>query len=137
MGIDALRHYTKQMRSRGINSVQMSIELLNEIFDEFDSTRIERDAAVTELGYLRPEVRQFAQAMEAQLQKNEHKGGWRGSKKTFLLNELEKNLVCLTGKALYGGEKTDVICRAVNVANFAMMISDVCGTLGGDIKRAE
>lgn len=90
---------------------------------------------------VRPEVKFFAEIMEEQLQKNEHKGGWKDCGYYFLEKELRKNLNKLediTGTTysnlieIQKAYKDNILRRAANVANFAMMIADVCGALGGN-----
>lgn len=92
---------------------------------------------------LRPEVEAFARLMELKLRENDHKGGWRHDCVGDLLQLLREeaaelkealrsrvNLVNVPpaldreGRALIGREAADV-------ANFAMMIADVCGALKG------
>jgi len=90
----------------------------------------------------RPEVRAFADLMEAQLRANDHKPGWKddadldlferlGEESTELLAALHRN-----AKRLMWGDSwvmEDTVPRvgleAADVANFAMMIADVCGAL--------
>ena len=77
--------------------------------------------------YLRPEVQSFAVHMENRLRKNDHKGGWKDEDPRWLVTrcfeewqEL-RNELALT--AAYKPSK--VVDEAADVANFAMMISDV------------
>lgn len=98
---------------------------------------------------LRPEVAAFAQAMEAKLRENDHKGrvGWKGEDTNWLLRRLREETDELAsvvarqaiGAAQYTGEaaqnerrdwyRPEVTREAADVANFAMMIADVCGAL--------
>lgn len=76
----------------------------------------------------RPEVLAFARLMEDRLQANENKGGWRGCHVVWLFNRL-------MGEARELEHELDteqylwVDKEAADVANFAMMIVDVCGRL--------
>ena len=97
---------------------------------------------------LRPEVAAFAQLMEAKLRENDCKGGWKDEQTSYLSrrcgNELEELRAAIqrqrkewmTGFPPVSAEKrealrVDVGREAADVANFAMMIADVCGALRG------
>ena len=84
---------------------------------------------------LRPEVQAFAEMMEAKLQENDDKGGWQhmGSAEVFVrlieeagelaaLVDRRRGLPPAAWRAKLGSEAADV-------ANFAMMLADVCGAL--------
>lgn len=83
----------------------------------------------------RPEVIAFATLMEQQLRENDWKGGWRGVPEYELLGRLKEETeeLCdaLTRRATLTGERLieNVGREAADVANFAMMIADVCGAL--------
>ena len=99
-------------------------------------------------GDLRPEVLSFAHLMEAQLRANDHKPGWKGEFASDLFPRISEEAEELRDAieqhskqlnwgdmALYLPEWTvKVGSEAADVANFAMMIADVCGALpdGGD-----
>jgi hypothetical protein len=99
---------------------------------------------------LRPEVAAFAQLMEAKLRENDHKGGWQHDGTDALLKRLreeadELQYVTETSGAwcsapprsvLNTEERIRVAREAADVANFAMMIADVCGGLADNL-RAE
>lgn len=70
----------------------------------------------------------FTEAMREQLEANAHKDerGWKADKSEDLLLQLERNLLALKF-ALRDGNENQAIIRAVNVANFAMMVWDVIG----------
>ncbi|MGE7271413.1 hypothetical protein ACQKK5_08135 [Brevibacillus panacihumi] len=70
---------------------------------------------------VRDEVAWFAIQMEKQLRANEHKGGWESEKFVWLFDQLNRNSIALA-EARTPEEK---VKRAANVANFAMMISDI------------
>ncbi len=95
---------------------------------------------------LRPEVVKFAQLMERALRDNDHKGGWKEEQTSYLSrrcgNELEElreaiqkqRREWMTGfppvdAAKRDALRADVGKEAADVANFAMMIADVCGAL--------
>jgi hypothetical protein len=76
----------------------------------------------------RPEVLAFAVAMETRLRANDHKGGWGACSAAHLLSRVAdefKELKRAVGD-LNGG---DILHEAADVANFAMMVADVCGAL--------
>ncbi len=84
---------------------------------------------------LRPEVAAFAQAMEAQLRANDHKPGWIDDHPRELLTRMDDEAVelrqvvrCLLGRSPLTSPST-VLSEAADVANFAMMVADVCGGL--------
>ncbi len=79
---------------------------------------------------LRPEVRAFAEEMEKQLKANEHKGHWDDCKEDFLYDELDKNFQILDF-ALANNDMPEILRRCANIANFAMMLADNEGNLGG------
>jgi NTP pyrophosphatase (non-canonical NTP hydrolase) len=74
---------------------------------------------------IRPEVAEFAIDMELKLMRNDAKGDWRGMDVGQLLDLLEAELDELAD-AVMNGTDDDVIDEAADVANFAMMIADVC-----------
>ena len=80
---------------------------------------------------LRNALLHFVGKMEIELIANDHKGGWLDSDENFLLDELDrhrKQLVTLMDKDGFGiGQFDDmeVQKRCVNIANFAMMVSDI------------
>lgn len=92
---------------------------------------------------LRPEIEAFAQMMERVLRDNEHKGGWSKCEPFWLLRRLFQETDELTlaisehlGRTLFPPRSLDSAPRkhelareAADVANFAMMIADVCGAL--------
>lgn len=95
-----------------------------------------------EMGEWRPEVRAFADLMEAQLRANDHKPGWKddtdldlferlGQESAELLAALRRNAKRLMWGDSWVMEDTvpRVGAEAADVANFAMMIADVCGAL--------
>jgi NTP pyrophosphatase (non-canonical NTP hydrolase) len=83
----------------------------------------------------RPEVAAFADLMERELRANDHKPGWKGENPWPLLDRLREELGELWDE-LQPGSRTNigawrgrVGAEAADVANFAMMIADVCGAL--------
>jgi hypothetical protein len=82
---------------------------------------------------LRPEVIAFAHAMEAKLRENDHKGGWRGCSPDALFDRMRDEGSELLGKLVRMEQlpsnaevRREVAREAADVANFAMMIADVC-----------
>lgn len=103
----------------------------------------ERDGLREALAW-RPEVRAFADLMEAQLRANDHKPGWKRDHWIDLFYRLREETLELYD-ALRDADTYDTSDRgarltreqvfvsagreAADVANFAMMIADVCGAL--------
>ena len=86
-------------------------------------------------GVWRPEVRAFADLMEAKLKANDHKSGWKSEMVWPLIERLREETDELHIE-VDAGERADsddwrkrVGNEAADVANFAMMIADVCGAL--------
>lgn len=72
---------------------------------------------------VRPEVMEFAQAMEAKLRKNDHKQGWR----TYPISALRRLLgieVSELDVALDFDIGLDAPSECVDIANFSMMLRD-------------
>lgn len=84
---------------------------------------------------MRKEVKTFAAAMEQQLVANDHKSGWQqDTPEDLLLRLLEESAEVSTELRLNRGSWTDIdraalVKECADVANFAMMIADVCGGL--------
>jgi hypothetical protein len=95
---------------------------------------------------VRPEVAAFALLMEQKLRENDHKGGWKDEGTVYLsrrcgneLTELRTAVSALHKEKMRGWPPVDSAKRdelratvgreAADVANFAMMIADVCGAL--------
>lgn len=92
---------------------------------------------------LRPRVAAFAQAMERKLRDNDHKRGWVDDWPTDLMCRLQEEVDELQEVVeRYENDtypasverKEEVLAEAADVANFAMMVADVCGVL--DVPRA-
>jgi hypothetical protein len=96
---------------------------------------------------LRPEVEAFAQLMEQKLRENDHKGGWDDCDVDWLLTRMDEESRELAkcrfeeARAIVGvgpymitregrdAARRNIGAEAADVANFAMMIADVCGAL--------
>ncbi len=75
--------------------------------------------------YVRSAVRAFAHAMETTLRKHDHKGGWNECDPLWLLGRLEEEVREL--KRAVGEKSAEaILSEATDVANFAMMVADVC-----------
>lgn len=84
----------------------------------------------------RTEVEWFADAMEAKLKKNDHKAHWEGMAPDDLLRRLHQEVSELRTEVVgwsqerfvTAGERVRrrVLAEAADVANFALMIADVC-----------
>lgn len=85
---------------------------------------------------VRPSVQAFAERMEATLSKHDaEKGGqsnWRKDSVASLIERLEDEAWEVKNALETGGSNTDIANEAVDVANFALMISDVCDPLPND-----
>lgn len=85
---------------------------------------------------LRPAVLKFAQMMERKLQANDCKGGWESDNVEWLLSRLREELLELDAVALNddGSAETrqKIGQEAADVANYAMMVADVCGSVQKD-----
>lgn len=101
--------------------------------DERDTARAERDALRS---MYRPEVAWFAGIMEERMRANDHKGGWRGDRPADLMLRLYQEAAELYEEIRpgYSTVPSRVEKEAADVANFAMMIADVCG---GDAARGK
>lgn len=85
----------------------------------------------------RPEVRAFACLMEERLRANDHKYGWKGMPPLSLYLRLQEESAELLRAVLNAtaelkserGPRRAVAHEAGDLANFAMMIADVCGAL--------
>lgn len=97
---------------------------------------------------LRPEVLTFACEMERQLRANDHKGGWQQCAPDWLfgrMREEENELLAAMVRveldpwhATAGRTTVErVVHEAADVANFAMMIADVCGGLAAPAPAKE
>jgi len=75
---------------------------------------------------LRSEVLAFACLMERQLRANDHKPGWKNDSPYALHHRLEQESKELWHAFAQGG---DIGVEAADVANFGMMVADVCGAL--------
>lgn len=95
-----------------------------------------------DLDGVRPQVAAFALRMEQELRANEHKGGWTGESPVRLairasqragglLEEAEDYLEARRGlDPTYAGDiAVSVGHEAADLANYAMMVADVCGAL--------
>ena len=84
---------------------------------------------------LRPEVAAFAQAMESQLRKHDAtrgKRGWQNDYPQPLMQRLRQEADELDTVLLLGlspNKPAMALAEAADVANFAMMVADVCGGL--------
>jgi NTP pyrophosphatase (non-canonical NTP hydrolase) len=88
---------------------------------------------------LRPEVEAFAQLMEQKLRQNDHKDHWSHEEPGWLLKRLHGEADELGGAVrkyrldvpptCSTGDRWRIGAEAADVANFAMMIADVCGAL--------
>ena len=77
---------------------------------------------------LRPELAAFAKVMESRLKENAHRGDWRSYNFYYLAACLTANLGHMI--RAYQAEKLESIPKsAADTANYAMMISDLCGGL--------
>jgi NTP pyrophosphatase (non-canonical NTP hydrolase) len=81
---------------------------------------------------LRPKVRAFAQAMERELRANDWKGGWEEMDKHEIISRLYEEMQELREEVLRPQASiidAQVLKESVDVANFAMFMADIFGTL--------
>lgn len=85
---------------------------------------------------LRPEVQRFATLMEEALRRNEGKGGWHDDQPEELLlrayeelGELHREVLRRFRSDEPGSWRNRIAREAADVANFALMVADVCGGL--------
>jgi len=101
-------------------------------------TALEARPAMPEREALRPEVLAFAQLMERQLRANDHKPGWKNDDPAALSRRIAQEHAELqdTMRQCRGAEAIGK--EAADVANFSMMVADVCGALPttGDVREA-
>lgn len=84
---------------------------------EVAALRAERDA-------LRGVVREFAEAMEAKLKANDHKGGWERMTPSWLRRRLDTELREFDRARKAGQPAVEVLAEAADAANFLMMLAD-------------
>ncbi len=105
----------------------------------------ERDEADSTASFvLRPEVAAFAMLMEEKLLLNDHRPGWKNDAVGALvarLYEEVRELVCAARDPRDRDpadrrDPAEIGREAADVANFAMMIADVCGGLNAGMLRA-
>lgn len=77
----------------------------------------------------RAEVEAFADAMEAELRANDHKTGWKDMQPDDLVAMLWDEVRELDVAVQHGSDPSVIRSEAADVANFAMMVADVCGGL--------
>jgi hypothetical protein len=121
-------------------------DLVRSVLDRCHAAGLARGRALGARDAVRPEVAAFAQLMEQQLRANDGKGGWKEEQTAYLSrrcgNELEElreanqrqRKEWMQGSPPVDAKKrealkVDVGREAADVANFAMMIADVCGAL--------
>lgn len=76
----------------------------------------------------RPVVETFAEEMEKQLRANDHKGTWEDITFYWLMDGLKRNTAalrtCVNQEPRGLNQQEEILRRAANIANFAMMIAD-------------
>lgn len=97
---------------------------------------------------MRKDVETFAEIMDAKLTANAHKGHWGGCAPEWLLVRLQEEcgelarkvlerkdaltLMDISQRGTLNTKHAEQIAReAADVANFALMVADVCGGLSG------
>lgn len=88
---------------------------------------------------LRPEVLAFARLMETKLRANDHKPGWKSDRAADLWRRLSADETYELYEAITADapDPKHVGSEAADIANFAMMIADVCGALSDETVRAK
>ena len=72
---------------------------------------------------VRPEVKNFAIAMEKRLRENDFKGGWNEEKPEYFVNKIIKHLRRLNNDVIYIDLDYSKI-ECINVSNYCMMLYD-------------
>lgn len=126
----AAREINASVRGGGWVSVSDAAVLIQQAIDA-------ETARLREAGGIRPEVMAFARLMEAKLRANDHKGGWRYDSPGELFDRLREEVDELQDVLIGQADPAVVGDEAADVANFALMLADVKGSLaapgqGGD-----
>lgn len=74
-------------------------------------------------------VARFGSAMEVELNQNDHKLHWSNYSAKWLLNRLRQEVRELAKAVEADSRPERILSEAADVANFALMIADVCGGL--------
>jgi hypothetical protein len=72
---------------------------------------------------LRKEVQWFAEKMEKQLRKNDHKGGWKNCDIPYLEDKLKEELEEFNNTLITRSNR--MISEGADVANIVMMLCDI------------
>lgn len=96
-----------------------------------DPEEVDRENAVLFYASLRPAVRAFATKMEEKLRKNDHKQDWKDCTVDCLRALLDGELRELDA-ALQNESGQAIAYEAADLANFGLMIADICGGLTND-----
>lgn len=70
------------------------------------------------------EIKQFTDAMQYKLRVNAHKGKWEGLSAFHAIRLLEREVEELH-RAIASGNSVDVMMECADIANFAMMITNI------------
>lgn len=126
-------NYTKIIKDLAVKNSELEAELV----------RMQKIIQGEPEMVLRPEVRAFADAMERKLQQNDHKGGWGNMPSSWLFRRLRAEMEELEAvrktyiDAIEMREpnkdlstlREAILSECADVANFAMMIADICKTI--------
>jgi NTP pyrophosphatase (non-canonical NTP hydrolase) len=81
----------------------------------------------------RPVVRIFADAMEREFRANDHKPGWGDSDAKEMIARLDAEVgelkSVVEGSKSFANDSAEILSEAADVANFALIVADVCGAL--------
>lgn len=72
---------------------------------------------------VRPEVKNFAIAMEKRLRKNDFKCGWHNKKPSYFVNKIVEHTSQLRDDVLYNDLYFSII-DCINISNYCMMLYD-------------
>lgn len=119
-------------------AIEMARKTFVAIYNDKSKTGIADGAAIAKevadalfnLGKALPrnEVYIYAEAMEAELKENDHKGGWKDCSIEFLVSKLHEEVDELIEAVCYGTPER-ILSEAADIGNIAMMIADVRGAL--------
>lgn len=85
---------------------------------------------------MREALKFFAKKMEEELKKNEFRGSWRDQNPEMVLSKLWDEVYDLDDQVenyLDGkGDRDQILKEAVDVANYAMFVADICAASMGE-----
>ena len=108
-----------------LETLRLLRDIHNEMGEQFSSwldREIKQGQTVPEEAMLRPEVMEFAKAMEVVLKANDHKGGWEDSTYDYLDARLVEEVGEYFGSVASGDKVSKARKELVDIANFCMFL---------------